>query len=212
MFPKNGDKKRVRIRGIFLAFSITMKQKKEGSRTYTNTLIVCERISDQLDVQSGGLALVVVFFAISDIVERLHFAATIRSGRLCFCVVHTRSCSQIAIRSNKDNSKKRAKMNKSGDSADSAKKVNGTDQQQPTGIVQPSYRKLQDADSNWKVNGDQIEMAKQNGTDADIDDGAQEKMLKDEPKTVVTPAKNSTEVCLSVSDPFDESIFSSLPI
>ena len=39
-----------------------------------------------------------------------------------------------------------------------------------------------------------INMVKQNGTDVDADDGAQEKMLKDGVKVTITPTKYKTEV------------------
>ncbi|KAJ8673180.1 hypothetical protein QAD02_004442 [Eretmocerus hayati] len=63
--------------------------------------------------------------------------------------------------------------------------------------TKPTYRQLPDDDVNWLNRNNGVEkMGKQNGTDAngDPDDGAKERMLKDELKATVLPSKNASEV------------------
>lgn len=70
-------------------------------------------------------------------------------------------------------------------------------------LVQPTYKQLPDEDVNWQARNNAEEkkdspnkaaMGKQNGTDPEHDDGAQERMLKDDVKLSVVPSKDASEV------------------
>lgn len=84
-----------------------------------------------------------------------------------------------------------------------AVKEPSTPEETDTALVQPTYKQLPDDDINWQVRnnstGDEksespVVMGKQNGTDTDLDDGAQECMLKDEVKLSIAPNKDPSEV------------------
>lgn len=71
-------------------------------------------------------------------------------------------------------------------------------------VVQPTYKQLPDDDVNWqaKNSGDKEEqqppeptMGKQNGsTEPELDDGAEERMLKNDTKLTIVPSKDASEV------------------
>ncbi|XP_014217257.1 neutral and basic amino acid transport protein rBAT isoform X2 [Copidosoma floridanum] len=72
--------------------------------------------------------------------------------------------------------------------------------------VQAIYRPLPDEDVNWKASKKSnsspsnnvpltaIKMGKQNGSTTDVNDGAEERMLKDEVKLSIVPSKDASEV------------------
>jgi hypothetical protein len=70
-------------------------------------------------------------------------------------------------------------------------------------LIQPTYKPLPDDDVNWQIRNNSTgeekkefvaEMGKQNGTDTELEDGAQECMLKDDVKLSVVPSKDPSEV------------------
>ncbi|XP_058789888.1 neutral and basic amino acid transport protein rBAT [Phymastichus coffea] len=68
-------------------------------------------------------------------------------------------------------------------------------------LAQQTYKQLPDEDVNWQArnstsdeNSKATSMGKPNGTDVELDDGAQERMLKDDVKTSVLPSKDTSEV------------------
>lgn len=79
-------------------------------------------------------------------------------------------------------------------------------------LTQQTYKQLPDEDVNWQARNNVLEengkeslaasMGKPNGTDVDLDDGAQERMLKDDVKTSVLPSKDASEVIILTSFSF----------
>ncbi|OXU28826.1 hypothetical protein TSAR_016821 [Trichomalopsis sarcophagae] len=91
----------------------------------------------------------------------------------------------------------------SDSAAEAATANTGNGSVAPTDLVQPTYKQLPDEDVNWQARNNAEEkkeppnkaaMGKQNGTDPEHDDGAQERMLKDDVKLSVVPSKDASEV------------------
>lgn len=87
--------------------------------------------------------------------------------------------------------------------AEAATATTGNGSLAPTDLVQPTYKQLPDEDVNWQARNnleekkeqlDRAAMGKQNGTEPEHDDGAQERMLKDDVKLSVVPSNDDPEV------------------
>lgn len=96
-------------------------------------------------------------------------------------------------------------MEKSGRLDLDSSEVNGTANKEKEPVVQATYKKLPEEDANYQSKSDQetdekvqdTKMVKQNGAEHEVDDEAQERMLKDDAK--LTPKKDATEVFISLS-------------